>query len=144
MSDKRVVVPEGMLEVAENGFRHADPARYKDCTYLASMILEAALRWQRENAPVPSEMQMRALRFATADNSFTHDYNQRAIHLAVEWIRRMYDAPDHRFDELIGDLIPPEGTQFGPIYYGITPQEIERTKKVAIEAFRRGMKAGTK
>jgi len=51
---------------------------------------------------------------------------------------------DHevKVPRIIEDLIPAEGKQVGPFYYGITPDEIERTKKVVIEAFNRGRGLG--
>ena len=50
----------------------------------------------------------------------------------------MADEKKHVVPKAIKDLIPKEGAQCGPIYYGFTPQEIERTKAIAIEAFHRG------
>lgn len=40
--------------------------------------------------------------------------------------------------EAIKDLIPPAGMQDGPMFIGITPQEVKRTTAIAMEAYRRG------
>jgi len=43
------------------------------------------------------------------------------------------DVPDE-----IKDLIPPEGEQVGPLFYGATPESIQVITRVAVEAFKRG------
>jgi len=50
----------------------------------------------------------------------------------------VYEAPELKVPDAILDLIPEEGKQCGPLYFGITPQEIGRMKKIAVEAYRRG------
>ena len=58
------------------------------------------------------------------------------------WPISTLSAHETEVPNFIKDLIPKEGTQVGPLYYGITPEEIERTKKIAVEAFKRGRGLG--
>jgi hypothetical protein len=109
MSEKRVVVPEGMLMWVIR-------ARYGTANdEQAEAIrgdLEAALRWQRDNAPVPSNEDL--MQMLLIPNQAMHGDCIRFG--AVEWVRRMYDAPpepevDHRFDALLdsAEQSAPEG-----------------------------------
>jgi len=85
VSEVKINVPEGMLNVA------MDSAAKNNVSLLTLeqkmyAVLEAALLWQRENAPVPSiddciELEPRI------GSSELQDF-------ARAWIRRMYDAPE--------------------------------------------------
>jgi hypothetical protein len=89
--------------------------------------LEAALLWQRDNAPVPSVEQMRSIR---ADVSFTMGDHRM---LCAEWIKRMYDAPDPKVPDEIKDLLdaPVQNTFLDTV----------TTNAKIIEAFRRGQES---
>ena len=45
--------------------------------------------------------------------------------------------------EEIKDLIPEVGKQIGAVFYGITAGEVERSKEIAAEAYRRGKERGS-
>jgi hypothetical protein len=79
--------------------------------------LTAALRWQRENPPVPTN----------------DEYNELSIRLKgraiIEyWIRRMYDAPEPEAPEAIKDLIDYIDSQLAQ----------DRMRTSLVEAYRRG------
>jgi hypothetical protein len=91
----KIKVPEGMLKAVidhhpTRGMIKDDPDARGLTTIEA--IVEAALRWQRENAPMPTKEQTDAAgsEFALSREtcgSFGHWW-------AGEWPRRMYDAPE--------------------------------------------------
>jgi hypothetical protein len=93
MSEKKIVVPEGMLEAALDGLGieiiKARRQYVKD-------TLEAALHWLSENPIVPTEKQI-------ADLAKTMPYedsgNGNVLAVAVvEWQRRMFLAPEPEDD----------------------------------------------
>ena len=96
MSDKKIVVPEGMLKAAEKsmGWPH-DDTRIKTA-------LKAALLWQSENPIVPTDEQMREV----LDTMFVGPENLLDPKDAVvDWQRRMYLAPKQVVPEEIKDLL---------------------------------------
>jgi len=86
-----VVVPEGMLEAAEKAGRDEDG-------FVANNLrttITAALRWQRDNPPVPTDAQYTECLRATdkPGSMVVHLYEKGEPQKAIaEWIRRMYDA----------------------------------------------------
>lgn len=80
--EKKIVVPDGMLKAAiPFWWVHMHSA------------LEAALRWQTENPPIPTLPQLRAVEMAAA-----HEPNGSTGWLSdvlQEWVRRMYDSPEN-------------------------------------------------
>ena len=100
MSEKKIVVPEGMLEAALDGLGieiiKARRQYVKD-------TLEAALHWLSENPIVPTEKQI-------ADLAKTMPYedsgNGNVLAVAVvEWQRRMYLAPEPEVPEETPEII---------------------------------------
>ena len=102
MTDKRVVVPTEMLtaawqSVAAKMKEYVNEGRSERVPelHVARIALEAALSYQREYPPVPTEKQVEEMvvrvNYLTAiDPEHNHGIT-RAIRM--EWPRRMYDAP---------------------------------------------------
>ncbi len=155
-----IKVPEGMIEAALNcdygSMDGADREQVKG-------ILEAALLWQRENAPVPTKEQVEkiAADFNMQKCWSTVTWGER---IAAEWIRRMYDAPEaeegvayitpERIQQLIDcgwkpevpeeikDLLSPEVVATG--YASSRNYRLRRDGEIEekiIEAFRRGQRS---
>lgn len=136
MSDTKIKVPEGMLEAAfaalGDGEKKGSPPAY-------GAFLEAALLWQRNNAPMPTESQIGEMieahrrdvnlwnRFGSGDSYAYHCW---------AWIRRMYDAPEiEPSPDLIGianKLMANPNWRSTDLYYAL------------LEAFRCGEKAASK
>ena len=101
-------VPYGMLKVAGYalGRTHADfmveshPERSieeeNDAYWerMASVALEAAIRWQAENPPVPTSEQLWDLCSVLGPKMADIVWSERDRAVIVEWIRRMYLAPE--------------------------------------------------
>ena len=99
MTDKRVVVPEGMLEAVVDAWDIHAETIVDQCDNIA----QAVLLYQREHPPVPTDEQAaEILNKAYADTAGSLAPFQWA---AREWIRRMYDAPDPPFDPSLGGCL---------------------------------------
>ena len=127
MSDKKYVVPEGMLKAALDSARQT----VQGCPWqeLATKAVEAALLWQSENPTVPTEEQMDAL---FSRHSWLDKDSVRFG--AREWQRQMFLAPEPEVPEEINDLL------MGPAYTSMTGMvelNHEWDKRI-IEAYRRG------
>ena len=81
-----IKVPEGMLKATENAI--STDASYFD----RESIIEAALRWQSENPPVPTQEMAEALYADALANKAQNTHI--ASFVCVLWIRRMYLAPE--------------------------------------------------
>ena len=88
----------------------------------AKVILEAFIAWQSENPPVPTEKQWSEVQFSVASRPI--DYQRD---FAVEWIRRMYLAPEPEVPEELKDLL-----------WGFDADRREEHQEDVIEAYRRG------
>jgi hypothetical protein len=145
MSEKRIVVPDGMLEAVE---QNIDSCIDIDSCGIWS-ILAVALRWLSENPIVPTLPQLRAVESAAAhepigSTGWLSDVLQ-------EWVRRMFLAPEAKVpDEEIGDLLVKAGEEVMSLAPGArgstgwqwyTPHEAEAHNKAVLEAFRRGQKS---
>ena len=149
MSDKKILVPEGMLKASveavrdrsEFGFHFIDNkdearivAQTGDRTVLnvtrhgtEQDTLEAALLWLSENPIVPTNEQTQGV----CDSIFVGPENLLDPRDAmVEWQRRMFLAPEPEVPEEIKDLVDSFNL---PIY-----------KEGLKESFRRGLKSGGK
>lgn len=80
------MVPEGMLKAA----LAANPPKDKYAMSFENVI-EAALLWQRDNAPVPTGRQIQEM--SDGMNAQGDHYHSTETYCA-DWIRRMYDAPE--------------------------------------------------
>lgn len=123
MSDKRIVVPEGMLEEFYRG--HATCPRGKPAMEVA---LEAALRWLSENPIVPTDEQMDAL---TNEVPYQDSGNGSIFRVVIDkWQRRMFLAHKPEVPEEIADLIVESNSHCTFISDGING--------IILAAFRRG------
>jgi hypothetical protein len=105
-AEKRIRVPEGMLAAVDDAIGNARAAKASRSHLsdgnielwpndIKTITLEAALRWQSENPPVPTLEEFDELR------AHWH-YNQPGQHSASiefqrichNWVRHMYDAPE--------------------------------------------------
>lgn len=130
MSETKINVPDGMYQAA---------LKFQDSGIQCSAALEAALLWQRENAPVPTPKVIRELiapTFGIPADDINANMTVAGEVAAREWSRRMYDAPEpEATDDLspIKDLIPP-----------MNGFPIANPAHVLMEAYRRGQKASLK
>ena len=91
MTDKRVAVPEGMLKAAMESREKAIGKVGGWSEEMCRPVLEAALLYQREHPPVPTDEQAaEILNKAYADTAGSKAQFQWA---AREWFRIAYDAP---------------------------------------------------
>lgn len=140
MSEKKIVVPEGMmLAVRKSGHDYI----LKNPVVITS-ILEAALRWLSENPIIPTGQQGRDLDGAWLDSksNLAAPYHQtaRATEFgAIEWQRRMFLAPEPELPDAIKDLKFPCFNDGQTVL--VSP---ECVNDHILEAYRRGQKAGLK
>ena len=134
MSETKIQVPYGMLKAAMESREKAIGKVGGWSEGMCRPVLEAALLYQREHQPVPTDEQAaEILNKAYADTAGSKAQFQWA---AREWIRRMYDAPEpEATDDLspIKDLIPP-----------MNGFPIANPAHVLMEAYRRGQKGSLK
>ena len=128
MSEKNIVVPEGMLRAVRVSYARRAGA-YSEKASRGD--LEAALRWLSENPIVPTKEQWNKL-WQDCLSSNCGDGNYK---LVSEWQRRMFLAPevDRELVDLLWDANP---------FPNIGAKT--RHDECVAEAFRRGQKAGSK
>ena len=100
MTDKRYIVPEGMLQAGRAVY-----SGYVTAEVGARRILEAALRWLAENPQHPTDYEFGEIVNACRDSIGAEAWEKgtewmRAGMLCHEWQRRMFDAPE---PEMIGN-----------------------------------------
>lgn len=128
MSEKKIVVPEGMLVSALAHYQNVSRAAWSDDMYkVVRGTLEASLRWLSENPIVPTDEQWRTLN----EERQWPDNSNRRRRSVIEWQRRMFLAPEPEIPEAIKDLLEWD-CDWGSNYL----------KDYILEAFRRGQKAG--
>jgi len=123
-----IKVPEGMLNAVTNS-RIMIPGMHAPwAEEICLQILEVALRWQRENPPVPSLEQ-----WASCLEDYTYGMvtEKMGAVAASEWVRRMYDASEPEVPEAIKDLLLPN------IESGYFKPEIVNERMA--ECYRRGL-----
>jgi hypothetical protein len=100
MSETKIKVPKGMLEAA-----HVCCDEQVISKSVCPFILEAALRWQSENPPMPTTEQIWGCGLSVG-NEDHKSATEGCRAVAVEWIRRMYDAPEPKVPEeqLLGEV----------------------------------------
>jgi len=129
------VVPEGGLKAA---IKAADSVADDDDFLKA---LEAFIRWQSEEAPVPTPEQCAEMlqSFALDGEARTGGPVNRAQArcIAKTWIRRMYLAPEPEVPEAIKDLLV---SQIAPLVF--RSESGLGYNEAVTEAYRRGLKAG--
>ena len=124
MSETKMKIPDGMLEAAR--LAHMKYEQTDVGVFLTCRIVEAALRWQRDNAPVPTVEQ--AQQIADIENRGAVNHAVVKLYM-VEWVRRMYDTPELEIPPKVAHLIPIKGVS--------AEGSIQHTKAV-IEAFHIG------
>jgi hypothetical protein len=135
ISDTQIKVPEGMLKAALKASEYISYEREKKIMqwYPQSVVpmLEEALRWQKENPPVPTAEQWSAL--LSEPELWGGTAIVYGIRCAVAWVRRMYDEPEpevpEEVTEIIASFIEPQG---------------KAVQAAILEAYQRGKKAGSK
>lgn len=120
MSERKYVVPEGMLKAAcaAQSARRIDPEGW----IVVRESLEAAIRWLAENPMVPTKKQ-------AEDVSSIRPIELFQVGLR-EWQRRMFLAPEPDVPDEIRDLY------FGGLHEGSEVTAIIRDR--VLEAWRRG------
>lgn len=125
MSEKKYVVPKGMLKAANREVYVG--GIQQDCYELILMRgLEAAVKWMAENPIVPTPQQASKI----WDDARAGDpkYTERAC---VEWQKIMYLGPEDPFERDCADIVP-------------TVAEVLTLRRVELdmrEAYERGRKA---
>ena len=155
MSDKRYVVPEGMLKAAClvgpcRAYGSSSPTPPDEIQGLISdmavadkrekvlPILEAAIRWQSENPPKASMKQLQEM-YDKVDQGNGGTYIPSYLE---EWVRRMYLAPEPEEPEALKDLlVSPFGDYGSKLQLDICKADCARQNAKLIEAYERG-KAG--
>jgi hypothetical protein len=98
MSERKYLVPEGMLRAAWHAQLPADNPTFEwdegdeMSRKFYRRIMEAALRWMSENPIVPSETD--AIILADVSLRAGDDRNKQVQAVATEWQRRMFLAPE--------------------------------------------------
>jgi hypothetical protein len=150
MSEKRYVVPEGMLKAV---MRQLNPnpsvvaSSEAVAVYMDSLrgSLEAALRWLAENPIVPTEAQllkMQRERGLVPNGAL--DWTQAETDWLIEWQRRMFLAPEPEYPA-INDLL-----QIGLTSATLNPTTtnlactVRQWNDAIREAYRRGLEVGKK
>lgn len=114
MSEKKIVVPEGMHRAAverlllyENfrvdAFEPNTSTPQQQASGRASVALEAALRWQSKNPIVPTPEQMAQLKMSSFD--WSENEAPTMEEFIAEWQRRMYLAPEQEIGSVAQDII---------------------------------------
>ena len=128
MSEKKIVVPEGMLQAAKTGVRNSDGDAFLSA-------LEVALRWLSENPIVPTDEQLKELcedwgRQVGKPEDIPRNPMISLLKVgSVEWQRRMFLAQEPKVTEEIGDLMWADAGS------------AELHNKECQEAFRRGQRS---
>ena len=91
MTDKRVAVPEGMLKAAMESREKAIGKVGGWSEEMCRPVLEAALLYQREHPPVPTNEQ--AAEILNKAFVYIAGSKNQFQWAAREWVRCMYDAP---------------------------------------------------
>lgn len=130
MSEKKIVVPEGMLKAAiaviEN---YDDVVGNGQCEeFRIELIVEAALRWLSENPIVPTKDDLAMVRLLYFDRKHL-DGKSTVTDFVVGWQRRMFIAPEPEVPEEIEDLLLP---------YDMATADGYAINVAIIEAYRRG------
>lgn len=108
VSEKRYVVPEGMLAAFKIGFGSESGFILPEIGPQTMKALEAALKWQAETPRVPNASDLKEFRTLWDDSwSKTQAGNGDFFAWALtEWIRRMYLAPEPQGgDWILKDII---------------------------------------
>jgi hypothetical protein len=151
MSEAKIKLPDGMLKAAENKYRELESYNSNfqtnpDFLALIRESLEAAMRWQKLNPQRPTAQQcfeLRNLALAVNRNyNATEPTAASCAAVAIDWVSRMYDAPEPEVPEVpeaIKDLLISQDALNSDVFD--IPALV---KDIAIESYRRGQKAGMK
>lgn len=126
MSEKKIVVPEGMLKAALNTWnRHhlVDPELRSAWTM--ERLLEAALEWWSENPFAPTDEQANEFLGCGRDKIWACD-------IIDIWQRRMFRAPEQEIPEEVEDLFL--GTEHD--------RSGSTIRRAVVEAYRIGIRDG--
>lgn len=148
MSERKYVVPEGMLEAAveavkdrssDFGFSFLDNKDKERIVAQTRDTLEAALRWWSEHADslVTSEVVRKAARDAfLTDNGWGETAVSNAQSHFISAIRRMFLAPEPEVPDAVADLM----------WHGVVSSankgDRDRHNDYILEAFERGQRSG--
>ena len=131
MSEKRIVIPQGMTAAAHNATGLENNGNKY---YYISRGLEAALFWMSENPIVPSEDQVKGMIKGTDLHwGWDSEWPSHTRDWLIEWQRRMFLAPEPEVPKELEDLLCAKSDTFNKHF-----------DDRIIEAFRRGQKAGSR
>jgi hypothetical protein len=121
MNETKIKVPDGMLAAVKR-LTTSKP----DSVWTSEERLEAALRWQKNNAPPPSA------EFVAEFMKLGWSVPPLALRdFGCQYARCMYDAPEPEESEEIADLLEKFEVARMVVSYG-------SARQIAIEAFRLG------
>jgi len=129
MSDKKIVVPEGMLQAAMGISYVGD-----DLVDELRKRIEAALRWWSKNPTAPTTDQAMEIGKKFSNQPSVCDY---VMQVCAEWQRRCFLAPGPEVPEEIKDLLY-EGKRVGCSNPQESSRFIEESDRRVLEAYRRG------
>jgi hypothetical protein len=137
MSEKKYVVPEGMLKAA---IEASDSLPYMKTDIRRG--LEAAFRWLAENPIVPTDKQVREMiapKFGINSKELNGNMIASGITAAITWQRRMFLVSEPEVPEEIKDLLIPNFFNSIDVILGIEKTRSEDDyRKNIIEAYHRG------
>jgi hypothetical protein len=133
VSEKKIVVPDGMLEAFWAEF--SGGVRGPDSHRRTVDGLNAALQWLSENPIMPTDEQSKEMYDTVSDSDGMFHSWRGVTALVVDWQRHMFLAPEPHIPEDIKDLMFHRPV----VENGFTMTGNERIA----EAYRRGKKAGS-
>jgi len=137
MSEKKYVIPEGMLNVAI--FALASNWDFFDTKHCTERVLEAAVCWLAENPIVPTMRQADEILSPLCgipSNRVSGRLSNAAVEVAVEWQRRMFLASEPEIPEAVKDMM------WQDIGGSVPDHKIDEHNRDVAEAYQRGLKAG--
>lgn len=148
MSEKKIVVPEEMLEEV---FRFSyDYATAYECVPSEKQQLEAALRWLSEHPIIPNDEQLLEFRHSWDDiwGKTQEGKGDFLVWALVEWQRRMFLAPEPEVPENPIEVCKKAFDAFGDEFFATRGKPSQESldclfKAMTImsdEAYRRGQK----
>ena len=100
VSETKIEVPEGMLKAVSAAY---EEFRYNEAFVLTERIrlglCKAALRWQKENPPVPSDKDASEIWEMAHNLDRRSETGHAGKDFAIAWVRRMYDEPEPEVPE---------------------------------------------
>ncbi len=155
MSEKKYVVPDGMLKAADEALS-VEQEQFRlwlkgstsvpcpgENGYPLLLMLRAALRWLSENPIVPTDEQINSMVDKGSDLHWGWDsyWREHTRDWLIEWQRRMFAAPDPEVTEEIEqaawEVLVSRGVAVNDKLFGIDREGVLKIAKAVLDAYRR-------